>query len=158
MITATTEVIDVYHGMEYMIVADANRFRCVYINVTGTPFADLDYESEYIPDLKVHGGLTFSGKLQGIEGDWIGWDYNHLHDMHMSIEETVEIFKDDPETVEMIRNSCKMDYEPCKYWSKEQIIAECQNAIDVLNKYREHENEQEIDDPDEIDPDDEIDI
>ena len=69
-------------------------------------------------NLNVHGGLTYSdSELMGIDTkNWfIGWDYAHLGD-YIGYEEQYGINPKD------------------KKWTTEEIIKDCENAIDQLWK------------------------
>lgn len=89
------------NGLHCVIVSNAGRWPCSYINVEPIKedlikrepnFTDEEDEPalDYIVDclIEVHGGVTFYGqKMPGgygsvsdIKGDWIGWDYAHAGD------------------------------------------------------------------------------
>ena len=53
---------------------------CGYVSIPKNhPFYGKNYWD--IEDtIEVHGGLTFSGKLPGLDGLWFGWDYMHAGD------------------------------------------------------------------------------
>lgn len=64
-------------GVEWIIL-NLGTHPCTYLNVEGTKYENIHYDD--IP-LSVHGGLTFSGKLDcHPDGVWIGWDYAHHGD------------------------------------------------------------------------------
>lgn len=64
-------------GVEWIIL-NLGTHPCTYLNVEGTKYENIHYDE--IP-LSVHGGLTFSGKLDcHPDGRWIGWDYAHCGD------------------------------------------------------------------------------
>lgn len=73
--------------------------------------------------IDVHGGLTYSDKeLMGVESkNWfIGWDYAHYND-YLGYE------------IDMLTNV--MPYG--KKWTTEEIIEECQSAIDQIIEIQE---------------------
>lgn len=55
---------------------------CGYVNIPQNhPYYHKDYYEIY-GEIDVHGGLTFSGSLNNIDGYWIGFDCNHYDDNH----------------------------------------------------------------------------
>ena len=65
------------NGVEW-IVLNLGTHPCTYLNVEGTKYENTRYDE--IP-ISVHGGLTFSGKLDcHPNAVWIGWDYAHCGD------------------------------------------------------------------------------
>lgn len=69
----------VYEGRAFVITYTDLGFYCAYVDVTGTSFADKNYEEV---NIVCHGGLTFSGvcSFDGEERQCIGWDYAHEGD------------------------------------------------------------------------------
>ena len=57
-----------------------NEWYCVYVVIPkGHKYYDVDYE-DVEEEIDVHGGLTFSGELDGIDGYLLGFDCNHSFD------------------------------------------------------------------------------
>ena len=89
---------------------------CGYVSIPKDhPFYDKDYWD--IDDrIRAHGGLTFSGKLLGLDGLWFGWDYAHCEDY---------------------------TYLPMyvgsggKRWTTQEIVDECLNVIQQFRSYEE---------------------
>lgn len=64
---------------------------CGYVNIPKShPFYQKNYD-EITCEIDVHGGLTFSGELNGMSGYWIGFDCNHYDDNHFIQNETYTI-------------------------------------------------------------------
>ncbi len=82
-----------HNGREYMVTLCSSGFRCGYINVDGTPWANMDCNDECLyNDFDCHGGVTFLGELPEAEGTWLGWDYAHNADGLVSVEELLKYF------------------------------------------------------------------
>lgn len=61
---------------------------CGYVNIPKNhPYYHKHY-SEIDNEIDVHGGLTFSGGINSINGYWIGFDCNHYDDNHFVQDET----------------------------------------------------------------------
>lgn len=75
-----------WDGYEWKIV-DYDTFRSVYIELPQNhPYYGRDYND--VP-IDCHGGLTYSGPLNGDGKYWIGWDY--MYDRCMSIGEIKDV-------------------------------------------------------------------
>src|SRR3990172_10151188 len=81
-----------YKNFNYIVIARKIGFRCGYVRLPknnkfyGKHYGDIDL-------LDVHGGLTFSGKLTGLAGFWIGFDCAHFgdgYDLSLVKDETVK--------------------------------------------------------------------
>lgn len=108
---------------------------CAYVDVTGTPYAGMNYlDDNFIDNLVCHGGITYSeGDLHDldIKNHWyLGWDYAHFGDW----------YGDDP--------LCNLNH---KKWTIEEIMQECYNVINqiikpsfVWNVYRQDFNTRKI--------------
>lgn len=57
-------------------------FLCGYVGIPKThPFYGLDYDSEELNDIIIHGGLTFSSRVDKYPDHWIlGFDCAHFDD------------------------------------------------------------------------------
>lgn len=67
-----------YKGYRYLVLGMDIGHRCGYIQIPkGHKFFDKHYDDV---DVEVHGGLTFSGKIEGCRGEWIGFDCAHMND------------------------------------------------------------------------------
>ena len=84
------EEIGSYEDMVYVIKIHENGHRCGYVLVDDEKKFEkyrLEYaEHLYIPELKVHGGITFIDKIPvGDEflppGNWLGFDASHAGDL-----------------------------------------------------------------------------
>lgn len=87
---------------------------CGYVAIPQNhPFYKKDY-FEIDSRIEPHGGLTFSGKLQGSNDYWFGWDYAHVGDY-----------------------TCWAIYGDAgdKKWSTQEIVDECLNVIKQFQKY-----------------------
>lgn len=108
---------------------------CAYVEVTGTPYAGMDYlDDNLVNNLICHGGITYSeGNLHDLDtkGHWyLGWDYAHFRDW----------YGDDP--------LLNLNH---KKWTVEEIAQECCNVINqiieplfVWNVYRLDFNTKKI--------------
>lgn len=67
-------------GRYKWVVLSLGTHPCGYVSVPKNhPFYGKSYED--IQDkIRVHGGLSFSGKLHGSKDLWFGWDYAHCED------------------------------------------------------------------------------
>lgn len=124
---------DKYKNYKYYIL-NLGTHPTAYIAIPkGHKLYEKDYNDIYnICDIDVHGGLTYSdNKLMGISSDnwFIGWDYAHAGDYMGYYEDfnnwgisTINSLKDD------------------KKWTTEEIIKECENAIEqIINLEKEVE-------------------
>ena len=58
-----------------------NHWYCGYVAIPeGDRFYEIDEDSELLDELSVHGGVSFVGCLDGIDGFLIGFDCNHAYD------------------------------------------------------------------------------
>lgn len=53
---------------------------CGYVRVN-KGWGALDFDEYNKLDVKVHGGITYSGKIEGEEGYWLGFDCAHSGDI-----------------------------------------------------------------------------
>jgi len=90
---------------------------CAYVCIPKDhPFYDKNYWD--IDDrIKVHGGLTFSGKMRDSDGFWFGWDYAHADDYTYF--------------------SAVGD----KRWTTQEIVDECLNVIQQFRSYEGDKND-----------------
>lgn len=106
-----------HRGLDYYILS-FGAYPTAYLDVTGTIFAGKDCEElEYV---QCHGGVTYSDRqLKTVDkkGWFIGWDYAHGIDF---------IFT-------------RPGFYWGKQWSVEEIVADCKNVIDRLEKRRRAE-------------------
>ena len=66
--------------------------------------------------IEVHGGLTFSGKLPGLDGLWFGWDYMHAGDYtYMPIYVSITD----------------------KRWTTQEVVDECLRVIEQFRSFEE---------------------
>ncbi len=88
---------------------------CGYVSVPRNhPFYDKDYWD--IDDrIKVHGGLTYSGKMGESNDFWFGWDYAHADD-YTYLSTTGD-----------------------KRWTTQEIVDEC---LDVIQQFQSYEGEK----------------
>src|SRR5574343_1308729 len=67
-----------YREHRCMVVAQIMGHRCGYIEIPqGHPLYGVGYDEDEMPYFDVHGGLTFSGTFQNLDGWWIGYDCAH---------------------------------------------------------------------------------
>ena len=69
---------------------DKQSHRCGYVRVPeyhkwhGADYTNYDdYYSGIVAKIDVHGGVTFAGKLNNLNGWWLGFDCNHQGDGHI---------------------------------------------------------------------------
>ncbi len=88
---------------------------CGYVSVPRNhPFYDKDYWD--IDDrIRVHGGLTYSGKMGDSNDFWFGWDYAHADD-YTYLSTTGD-----------------------KRWTTQEIVDEC---LDVIQQFQSYEGEK----------------
>ena len=117
---------DIYKGYHYYIMSYGTH-PCCYIELHkdsilyGVNYDDIDMD--------VHGGLTYSkdylktGDNTTVSGNWfIGWDYGHCTD-YIGLDEIQP---------EFLRDSCKR-------WTTKELIAECENAIELVIRRADNE-------------------
>lgn len=132
MIYQTDRKIELLHSGKY------KEYKYYILNLGTHPTAYIEipkdnalYEKDYNEiydeghDIDVHGGLTYSSnELMGIESEnwFIGWDYAHCYDYCGYYE--------------------KEDFlnEKTKKWTTEEIIKECENAINQIIEINEKKN------------------
>lgn len=89
---------------------------CGYVSIPKNhPFYGKNYWD--IEDkIEVHGGLTFSGKLPGLDGLWFGWDYMHAGDYtYMPIYVSITD----------------------KRWTTQEVVDECLRVIEQFRSFEE---------------------
>lgn len=89
---------------------------CGYVSIPKNhPFYGKNYWD--IEDkIEAHGGLTFSGKLPGLDGLWFGWDYMHAGDYtYMPIYVSITD----------------------KRWTTQEVVSECQRVIQQFRSFEE---------------------
>lgn len=124
---------DKYKNYKYYIL-NLGTHPTAYIAIPkGHKLYGQDYNDIYdICDIDVHGGLTYSSHdLLGIDSeDWfIGWDYAHAGD-YMGYYEDFNNWG--ISTINSLRDD--------KKWTTEEIIKECENAIEqIINLEKEME-------------------
>ena len=73
----------VYRGIEGVILRvrpESSGHLCGYVRV-GEKLGTLDFDEYDDLGVEVHGGITYSGKLTGEEGYWLGFDCAHAGDL-----------------------------------------------------------------------------
>lgn len=118
-----------YKGVRYVII-NRGIHPCAYVETTKEFLDKHQEEYDLIHGINVHGGVTFGGKLsitkgcKDIEGIWFGWDYGHCGDWAGYSD---DVYNDGNHK-----------------WTTDEIIAECENAIDqYLEILKEDQKEEE---------------
>lgn len=69
-----------FENSDMFFSASNREWYCGYVVIPKDhKYYDMDYE-EIEEEIDVHGGLTFSGELDGIDGYLLGFDCNHSFD------------------------------------------------------------------------------
>ena len=115
-----------YNGLNYYVKNINGRHPTAYVEIPqGHKAFGMDFENYDLPQLiEVHGGVTYQDSVlltvddNGERGHkFVGWDYGHAGDF-----EGYYIGEND-----WLENNSKR-------WTVEEIIAECKEAIDQINK------------------------
>lgn len=135
-------------GIEWIIL-NLGTHPCIYLNVEGTKYENIHYDE--IP-LSVHGGLTFSGKLNcHPDGVWIGWDYAHCGD-YMTFNyasdghrwTTDELIKEAEEAAKKFSELLKSDNRPVIINKISDTITEEIRLDGKTTVYNDLGNEEEM--------------
>lgn len=139
-----------YRGYDYMVTVRYHGCRCGYVAISSDhPFSQYDDYFE-LPDLSVHGGITFydkSGSLDGIElildehicdDKWVGFDASHYCDKS-DYELARRIFAD-PEVIDYInrREQYSIKSVDSRHRTYEYMENECKKLIDQLIAHEEN--------------------
>lgn len=136
-----------------------NYWYCGYVVLPKEhPFHGMDYEL-LAPFIKVHGGLTFSGTLYGIDGYLVGFDCNHagdnpylqdeeytLKECRDLVDQLIELTEEKEEKTYRYEVYCEIDI---KAKSKEEAIKKLKkdygsyfwNYLGIVNEDGEVEDE-----------------
>ena len=115
-----------YNGLNYYVKNINGRHPTAYVEIPqGHKAFGMDFENYDLPQLiEVHGGVTYQDSVLLTVDDngerdhkFVGWDYGHAGDF-----EGYYIGEND-----WLENNSKR-------WTVEEIIAECKEAIDQINK------------------------
>lgn len=132
MSTQQYEIINIYRNYKYAVWFNTRQgYRCGYVKIPENHplyekfFGDIDLDSV---------GLTFSGKLKGLDGWYIGWDHHHLWDGidEDGIRKANSTLSED-KLEELLEYARDMAGEPYgSFANKDDVEAECQKVIDEL--------------------------
>lgn len=135
----TYEIISYYKNYKYAIwFNDIQGYRCGYVQIPENHplyekfFGDIDLDSI---------GLSFSGKLKGLDGWYIGWDHHHIWD---AIDEDGirKIHGDDPEIEKIIEYARSMSSDGYGFPSTaEDVENECYTVIEELIRLERRNND-----------------
>lgn len=138
--TSQYEKVDTYRGYRYAVWLNAPYgYRCGYVEIPENhpfylmPYRDFDDEIESI-------GLTFSGRIKGLSGWFIGWDHHHYWDA-IDEEAVLNYYKDLPEDqryekLEYAKSF--VDYESIFVSYCDDVERECHNVIDEIIKFEKN--------------------
>ena len=127
-IISACEKVDNYRGYRYVVwLNDKRGYRCGYVQLPeghalqGIPFQDIDEISSV--------GLSFNGRIKGLDGYYIGWDHNHLWD---GIDEEA-IIKYNPDNYQELLEYARNLHDGYRIYSTlSDVEKECHNVIDEL--------------------------
>ena len=126
------ELTGFYRGFEYLCVARVDKgFRCGYVKIPeGHPYYENREFTKFNVGYEINWGLTFSGRLRGQTGWWIGFDCHHINNgvdtkliyNNYPVEEAEQILD------ELERTENFYGYAP----SKTDVERDCMGIIDEL--------------------------
>lgn len=122
------EKVDNYRGYRYAVWLNTKYgYRCGYVQLPeghalqGIPFQDIDEISSV--------GLSFNGRIKGLDGYYIGWDHNHLWD---GVDEDA-IIKYNPDNYQELLEYARSLHDGYGIYSTlSDVEKECHNVIDEL--------------------------
>jgi len=84
------------------------------------PYYDKDYTSDELENIECHGGLTFSGELEGETGFFIGFDTAHYQDYMPFMQFALG------------QRAMELPYDQAVYKDINYVRNECRNIVDQL--------------------------
>lgn len=121
-----------YKGFTYLVLACCDKgYRCGYVQIPeGHPYYENREFTKFNVGYEINWGLTFSGRLRGQTGWWIGFDCHHINNgvdiglirNNFSTEEAEQILD------ELERTENFYGYAP----SKTDVERDCMGIIDEL--------------------------
>lgn len=95
-----------YEGYKCVVTLQRRGHRCGYVGIpTEHPAFGLDYTSDILSEIWIHGGLTFANGGNGypVEGNywWLGFDCAHFHD-RADIHAVLDNFELTDDEIEML--------------------------------------------------------
>lgn len=127
-----------YSGFRWIVVAYYSGHRCGYVVIPkGHELYGLDYNHGALYDISCHGGLTYSGINQWVDGEWtIGFDCAHASDKK-DVSIMSDSYKESYRRLEaagLIDDVDFMGY-PVTIKDADFVQGECEKIIDqIINK------------------------
>lgn len=114
-----------------------NYWYCGYVVIPkDSPFYGMDYE-DLKDDIRVHGGLTFSGELDGIDGYLLGFDCNHANDSNLIQNETYTV-KECERLIDQLIHLSEVDKEKTyRYEVHCEIDVKASTGVEARKKLEE---------------------
>ena len=130
-----TEVDSYFKGFRYIVKFMEDGHRNGYVQINDSDVFEKiknQYNDCLNVDIDCHGGITFVKEMKDSEylpdGNWIGFDCNHLYDGH-DFELSIEIFGNSDYIERMKR---LFDYEEGEIKSKDFCEDECKKIIEQI--------------------------
>ena len=123
-----------YRGFTYLVLACCNQgYRCGYVQIPeGHPYYENREFTKFNVGYEINWGMTFSGRLKGQTGWWIGFDCHHINNG----VDTKLIYDNYPaeEAEQILDDLEELYYEDFyKYApSKTDVERDCMGIIDEL--------------------------
>lgn len=129
----------IHAGFPWVVLSNGMGYRCGYIRVGPThPWHGLDYHSDAIQDVEVHGGLTFSRRGLHFDaggsnvGWWLGFDCAHADDGQDFALMPSSLAKYAAKAEEL---RLAAGFQPkAKVWTTEDVEAECKRLCEQAAK------------------------
>lgn len=131
-----------YHGSsgdtKCIVRENLMGFLCGYASVDqSSPLYGADYDSVELNPNVVHGGLTFSGTMQGYDGLWwFGFDCAHAFDAPYDVERYDSLFKGS-------EGGAMTFFKSGETWTPEKVEAETMLLAYLLETAKVREDEFE---------------
>lgn len=126
-------------GLDCRVVMTIGGHRCGYVRVP----EDCDlFEKNIVFSsevrLDVHGGVTFSGKLRGVDGWWIGFDCAHLGDG--KDWDSMYKYFDNEHVKKLFEIELKFPSELGSDWAKNEdyVVGECEVLAKQITEHIEN--------------------
>ena len=118
-----------YEGYKCVVTSQRRGHRCGYVGIPpGHPASGLDYTSDILSEIWVHGGLTYASGGNGypVEGNywWLGFDCAHYRD-RPDMEAVFDSFELSENEIEMLRRFDGWTFPEGEVRSKEYVKEEC---------------------------------
>lgn len=125
-----------YDGYKCVVTLQRRGHRCGYVGVPPEhPAFGLDYTSDILSEIWIHGGLTFAngGNCYPVDGNywWLGFDCAHYRD-RTDIEAVLDNFELEDFEIDLLRERNEWHDPEGEIRTKEYVKEECMGLASQL--------------------------